>query len=318
MRFAVISDTHFFAKSGRKAGLWWNRTLPSRSIEVGECLVESLAALSPDFVIHCGDITGHCDMENWRAGIEIMDRLPCPWYGVVGNHDTWFAGVREAFSERFGSPAGRCYYTRRIGDMLFIFLDTCYWEAVDGSVSPYLDKELYDTGRIQGMCIPREEIGWLREELDAHQDETICLVSHAPLGFKPRYPVATMPNGQPGKRGGMSLSEVTYGAGKRLGDVANRLDVRRVLSTHGNVRLALAGHVHINDVHPEDGIAFIQTAAMREWPFEFRMIEIHDDTLTMTTHGLKDPTFKAESFIEEWGNSWVAGGPSDRTFSTTL
>ena len=35
MRFAIITDTHFFAEGRGRDGVWWNRTLSSRSLEVG-------------------------------------------------------------------------------------------------------------------------------------------------------------------------------------------------------------------------------------------------------------------------------------------
>jgi len=318
MRFAVISDTHFFAPGRGHDGVWWNRALNTRTREIGERMVAVIAGMQPDFVIHCGDITGHCDMENWEIGLKVMEDLPCPWYGVIGNHETWFPGIRDAFSKRYELPTGQCYYTRRLGGLRFIFLDTCCWQAVDGAVSPYLDKELYDAGRIRGMCIPPGEIQWLREQLDAHGDETVCLVSHAPLGFKPRYPVATMPDGRPGREEGTPLPDVTYGGGKRFGDTANRVEVRRALAEYDNVKLAVAGHAHINDLYMEDGIAFIQTGAMREWPFEFRMIAVKDGVASVTTHGLSLPGLKEDSFLKERGNSWVAGEPGDREFSLEL
>lgn len=319
MRFAVISDTHFFAPGRGRDSVWWNRALNTRTAEIGECMVASIAAMAPDFVIHCGDFTGHCDMENWQTGLQIMDQLPCPWYAVVGNHDTWFPGVRDAFSERCEVAREQCHYTCMIGDLFFIFLDTCYWQSVDDSMSPYLDKELFDGGKIEGIAIPSQEIEWLREQLEAHRGQAmICLVSHASLGFKPLYPVATMPDGHPGRKEGTPLSEITYGRGKKFGDVANRLEVRRVLSEYDNVKLALAGHVHINDLHTEDGIAFIQTGAMREWPFEFRTIEVNRGVASVTTHGLSLPGFKEVSFLKERGNAWIAGESSDREFSIEL
>ena len=318
MRFAVVSDTHFFAPGRGRDGIWWNRALNSRTAEIGESMVASVAATKPDFVIHCGDITGHCDMENWQTTLAIMGRLPCPWYGVVGNHDTWFPGVRDAFSDLYALPHHQCHYTRIMGNIAFIFLDTCYWRGVDGSISPYLDKELYDAGKIQGICIPPDEIEWLREQLEAYRSEAVCLVSHAPLGFKPLYPVATMPDGRPGRKGGTPLPEVTYGEGKRFGDLRNRSAVRRVIVDFDNVKLALAGHAHINDLCGEGGVAFIQTGAMREWPFEFRLVEVEDGVASVTTHGLDDPSLKVDSFKKEWGNSWVAGEAAERTFSVTL
>ncbi len=52
------ADTHCYAAGNNRDGVWWNRTLSSRSLEIGGCLVEVLQAVAPDFVIHCGDLPG--------------------------------------------------------------------------------------------------------------------------------------------------------------------------------------------------------------------------------------------------------------------
>jgi len=317
MRFAVIADTHFFAPGRGKDGIWWNRTLQSKTHEIGRVMVDAIAQMQPDFVIHCGEISGCCELTSFNVGLQIMDRLPCPWYAAIGNHETWFPGVRNAFSDRYGLPRGQCYYSRRLGDLVFIFLDTCYWRAVDGSVSPYLDKELFDNDMIDGLYVADEEVKWSEDQLAAHRQETVVLASHAPLGFKDAYPVATMPDGSPGPKDGCSLLEFNRRCG-RTGDIVNRVQLRALLSNYSNVKIAFSGHCHINDMHEEGGIVFVQTGAMREFPFEFRLVELEDGVASVTTHGLNDPAFQAESYMEERGNRWVAGTNAERTFTVSL
>jgi 3',5'-cyclic AMP phosphodiesterase CpdA len=280
-------------------------------------MVDTISAMEPDFVVHCGDISGHCDLENFDAGLRIMDRLPCPWYAVIGNHDTWFPGVRDAFSDRHGLPRGQCFYSVSLHGLCFMFLDTCYWRALDGAVSPYLNKELFENDMIDGLYVADGELEWLGAELETRREEAVVLVSHAPLGFKDVYPVTTLPDGSPGPKGGCSLLQFNRKCG-RIGDVVNRLELRRLLAGHSNVKAALAGHCHINDFHEEDGIAFIQTGAMREYPFEFRVVQVEDDVASVTTHGLNNPCFQVESYIEQRGNRWVAGTDAERTFTIPL
>ncbi len=69
-----------------------------------------------------------------------MERVGCPWYGAIGNHETWNPGVRAAFAAHFGLPGERCHYARTLGGLRFVFLDTCHWQSADGACSPYLDK----------------------------------------------------------------------------------------------------------------------------------------------------------------------------------
>ena len=317
MRFVIISDTHFYVPGAGKNGIWWNHTLQTETDQIGRCMVEAVSETNPDFVIHCGDITGTCDMGNYHLGAEILDQVPCPWYAVVGNHDTWYPGIRDAFSDRYGVPRGQCYYSASLGGLRFIFLDSCHWCTVDGEVSPYLDKELFDSGKIQGLYIPDEELEWLEEQLNAHSDETVVLVSHAPLGFKEIYPVVTMPDGSKAPPEGCALLHFNERCGV-MGDIGNRVELRKMLEKHSNVRMALAGHCHIHDCHEEDGIAFVQTGAMREFPCEFRVVDVDSGVAAFTTHGLKDLSYSERSYIEERNNSWVAGKEADRTFTIPL
>ena len=317
MRFAVISDTHLYVRGNGKDSIWWNRMLRSQTDRISSCMIDTISPMQPDFVVHCGDISGHCDLENFRTGLAILDRLPCPWYAVLGNHDTWFPGVRDAFSERNGLPHGQCYYSVSLGGLRFIFLDTCYWRATDGSASPYLDKQLFDSNMINGLYIDDEELEWLDTQLKTYSQEKVVLVSHAPLGFKDNYKATTLPDGQPGRPEGCSLLEFNTQCGI-VGDIHNRLELRALLARHPNVKMAFAGHCHINDYHREQGIAFIQTGSMIEYPFEFRLVEIDNGVASFTTHGLNDPSFQKESFIEERGNRWLAGKDAERTFTVAL
>jgi len=311
-RFVVISDTHFFAPGAvTQDKMFWNRVLQTRSAEIGECLIETINELAPDFVIHCGDFTGRCDMENFEFGCQLMDQLSCPWYAVLGNHDTWYPGVREAFSSLYGLPRDQCYYSRDLAGLRFIFLDVAYWITRQGQVSPYLDKELYDNGQIAGMSPTEEELRWLQAELEHSGDRPVVLISHAPLGFKDAYPVATLPKGRPVQAARISLVEY-------IGDVLMRREMREIIRRHSNVKVAFAGHWHICDATYQDGVVYCQTPSLREYPFDIRLVEVRNRALAVTTVGLKNPDFKQLSYVEEWHNSWVAGAPSDREFTVEL
>ncbi len=317
MRFAIISDTHFYVPGAGKNGIWWNHTLQSETDQIGRRMVEAISEAEPDFVVHCGDITGLCEMDNYRLAEEVLDQLPCPWYAAIGNHDTWYPGVRGAFSDRFDAPDDRCYYSTSLGGLRFIFLDSCCWCTVDGDVSPYLDKELFDSGKIQGLYIPDEQLEWLDGQLAAYSKEPVVLVSHAPLGFKDIYPVVTLPDGSKAPPEGCPLLHFNVRCGV-MGDIGNRPELRSMLTKHANVKMALAGHCHIHDSHQEDGIAFVQTGAVREFPCEFRVVDVADGVASFTTHGLKDTSYSDRSYIEERGNRWVAGTEKDRTFSVEI
>lgn len=312
-RFVVISDTHFFAPgAGPRQQAYWNRVLATHSSAIAESLAQTVAALAPDFVIHCGDIAGLCSPENWEFACAALDGMGCPWYAVPGNHDTWYPGVRSALSARYGLPPGACHYGRRLLGIQFIFLDLAWWAARDGRIEPYLDRDAYDRGRIAGLAAAPGEDAWLDAELSAARDAElpVVLVGHAPLNFRRAYPIATLPKGR-AANGQVSL--VDY-----MGDVVGRKALLGVIRGYPNVRFALAGHWHVSDAISLDGVAWCQTAALREYPLELRLVEVERQRLRVSTVPLLDESVARLSFVPEWNNAWVAGSAEARDFTVEL
>ncbi len=309
-RFLVLTDTHFLAPGHRAEGrTWWNRVLESRCSEISDALVRAVKDLSPDFVIHCGDFTGHCDLVNYEFGVDVMDRMGCPWYAVPGNHDTWWPGVRAALAARYDLPGEDCFYARDLAGLRFIFLDVTYWTSNEGQTTLYLSKELYDQGEISGMGPSQDELAWFEQEL-ARADRPVILISHAPLAYRPGYPIPTLPYGMPAPRPQTSIAAL-------MGDILLRETMRGIMRRGRKVKAVFAGHWHICDTIREDGIAFCQTGALREYPFEFRLVDVSGGELTVTTVG-SGGGFDCESYVEAWGNRWVAGADGDRSFSVRL
>jgi hypothetical protein len=310
-RFVVLSDTHFIEPQKAAEGkTWWNRLLETRCAGIGAALVQTINRLQPDFVVHCGDFTGHGDLASYELGLEIMNRLDSPWYVVPGNHDSWLPGVRTAMAARCQQPADDCYFAWDLVGLRFIFLDVVYWTSVAGNTTPYLDHELYDRGDIVGMGPKPQELAWLEQELDA-ADRPVVIVSHAPLGYKPAYPIPTLPRGEPAPKPLTSVADF-------MGDVLQRQAMRDLIRRCPWAKVAFAGHWHLCDMIREDGVTFCQTAALREYPFEFRLVTVEGGRLSVSTHGLDDDSFARESYVEAWGNRWVAGTEADRTFDVAL
>ena len=309
-RFVVITDTHFIAPGHRMVGrTWWNRVLEAQLEQICAALREAMERVQPDFIVHCGDFTGHCDAVNWAYGVEAMDRLGSPWYVAPGNHDTWFPGVRAALATRAGSPGDHCYFARDLAGLRFIFLDVVYWTTADGEATPYVDNELFERGLVKGIGPSRAELAWLEAELAA-ADRPVVLVSHAPLGYRSAYPMPTLPYGTPATAPETSVAAL-------MGDVLQRDTMRALMRRHPRVKLAFAGHWHLADMVREDGVAFCQTGSLREFPFEFRVVEVDGETARVSTQGLGE-AFQRASYIEAWNNRWIAGTEATRTFSVNL
>ena len=237
-----------------------------------------------------------------------MDSLPCPWYAALGNHDTWYPGVRDAFSFRFELPRGPGHYRRDLGGISFLFLDLVHWHDRGGAVSPYRDP--YAPGQKPRMGASAEELQWLEAELAACTGRPVVLVSHPPLAFKPSYPVASWP-------GDLLRSEVGSLAAS-FGEVVGRQAILETVRRYPNVKAAFAGHWHIHDATRQSGITHCQTASLREFPFEMRVVEVQPSRMTITTESLDDPSFASASYVPAWDNDWVAGGPVDRSLAVRL
>lgn len=327
LRFVILADTHFITPErskaewekygGQKGWEWWNRCLLLRAPEIGAAIVETVSALKPDFVLHCGDLTEDSARESFELGCSILGKLPCPTYIAVGNHDNPADLVRH-----YQLPAERSYYSREIGGLLVCVLDTCYYQYADGTTSSNYDESRPGARYV----VPPHEMDWLRQELEHHADMPTVLVSHLAFAFKPAYRKTKYPDTRPLLQ--PPEDELRAGLFPRM--LSNYREVRALLKHHPQVKLALCGHWHLNDYLVEDGVGFCQTCGMNEYPFEFRLAEIKNGVLSMTTHGLNNPAFARESLItpplisrglpiEPPGdNAWVAGEPADRTFNIDL
>jgi DNA repair exonuclease SbcCD nuclease subunit len=312
--FLIFTDTHFYAPGSlHPEKSWWNRVLEAYSEEITTNLIRTVRQVKPDFIVHCGDLTGYCDAKNFAFSCQVMAAMNCPWYVVPGNHDTWFPGVRAALSLMYKLPKEQCHYALNLAGLKFIFLDVAYWHSKEANISPYLDRELYDSGKIVGMGPSPAEVMWFAQELDATTQEPIpvVVVSHAPLSFKPTYPTHTLPHGIPAPNKKTSLVAV-------IGDIAYRNSLRSLIKQSKQVVLALAGHWHIHDKHREGNVIYCQTASLREYPFELRQCIVHPDRLVISTISLNNPKLNRLSYVPDWGNAWIRGTAGDREFSIPL
>jgi 3',5'-cyclic AMP phosphodiesterase CpdA len=82
-----ISDLHF------------GREIPF----VIEGLLESLADAHPDLVIISGDLTQRARAKQFRNAKRFLDRLPCPFLIVPGNHDLPLYNLFKRFSRPWGN-----------------------------------------------------------------------------------------------------------------------------------------------------------------------------------------------------------------------
>ncbi len=325
--FVVMTDTHFAAPGTGKDGCWWNKEITSQSAKIAESLVSTVKSLSPDFIIHCGDLTDASDLESFQFGKQVMDRMSCPYYFVLGNHDTWNEGVRRDIAPLFDLSADDgFYFTRRLAGMRFIFLDCAHWIKKTGETCAHIDFELHHQGAYAGIGPTEVELQWLEQELAAHTDVPTVIVTHVPLHAKPVYAVGTLPGKQPTDGGPQEWVPVTP---KRFEHESGSISkgyfvhderVRQLIEGAPNVKAVFAGHWHMFDITRHNDVVHCQTGAMVEYPLEMRLVRVESRTASMsiTTVALDDPQLKRDSCLPERKNEWVAGGPQDRVCTLSI
>jgi hypothetical protein len=136
------------------------------------------------------------------------------------------------------------------------------------------------------------------------------------LKYKNLYPVATLPDGTAIEEG-KGCSPALFVDALNI-HLANKDEVTSLFKGYNNIKAAFSGHWHMNSVYSHDSIVFCQTCSLREFPFEFRVVDVTEKSLEVTTHPLLTGEFAQESYLKDRKNSWVKGNPEDRDFTIDL
>jgi hypothetical protein len=150
MRFAVIGDRTGTAQPG-----------------IYEQIIEDIQKLKPDFAITVGDmIEGPAPdtmeiVRRWEEYGGIIKTITSPVYFTPGNNDIWDSTSQEFFRRYAAEP----YYSFDVRGVHFIALDNSRFYTVDD--------------------FPQEQIDWLIDDLQKHQNADYTIVSfHIPFWIK--------------------------------------------------------------------------------------------------------------------------------------
>ncbi len=239
IRFAHFTDIHMEPKRNAPEGLAQAlrhmqalADRPTLLITGGDHVMDSFSAKEPWVATQYETLKKvfreHCD-------------LPIKY--CIGNHDVW--GGNKKYSEttglepywgkqrpihEFGMP-GR-YYSFSQEPWHFIILDSTY--PIDGDYIARLDEEQY---------------GWLENELAAHKDQYIVIISHIPI-----LSAAVFYDGDNAKDGYWSIPRGwMHLDSKRLKDLFGR---------YPNVKLCISGHLHLVDRVEYNGVVYICDGAI--------------------------------------------------------
>jgi len=272
--------------------------LVSRSVEILETAINDINKLEPDLVVHCGDLTNDSEEENFRRASKLFKKLRCPCYFVPGNHDTWFPDSRRTAMNLLNLKS--LHYTVEFKDFLLLFIDVAYWRLKDGRIQDHIDWSRYED-----IDIPEDEIRWIDYVLSNNADRIVLAFLHRPLVFKDSYPVSRMPQGKPVEKRPVSLGAWS--------ENSNKNKLLAVLDKYECVKAVFAGHLHFHDINIRNNVLHCTTGALVSYPNEFRLVKVSRHHIEVVTKPLSNPEFSKQSYVAEWGNTWVRGGEADRS-----
>ena len=287
--------------------------LISKNQEIVDATVEAVSELQPDFVVHCGDFTSDSSPESFEFGRKNLDRLPCPYYVALGNHDTFKPGSRKIAGEMLESDGGSFSYKRTFNGINLILLDCAHWINSGGEDSEHMEQ---DAG-FNKIGPPDHVLAWLEATCADDSKSPAILAMHAPVVAKPRYPVGSFPGGgadgndEPPDRqileDGASLQHL-------VDEVPNHGRLIRIIERNPQIKLILSGHWHIHDIITRESQVFCSTGSMIEYPVEMRLVELSDRRVSISTVSIGEGRFAEESLIQKYRNEFTAGADKDRTF----
>jgi hypothetical protein len=268
----------------------------------------------PDFVVHTGDIVrGYYDSREkheaqLREAKRILDRLRVPAYYACHNHDTYGEAVRGTFFDRvFGHP--HFQEIEQDGFYLPIFAGALTSSDIFGSVEPGEEPPQwgFDVYWPRGLRL-------LRRALRAHRHQHALVFHHQGLVTPRLEPVTDPPDGPPQSRGAFwySLKE------------EQAAPMRAVLEQAGNVVAAYSGHCHLNCRTTLNGIEYVNTSSLANYPGEVRLVRVFRDRLEHEVHRvpggealpIRWPGTRDRDHADPWVYS--EGNPHERVFTVAL
>jgi len=115
-RFIVVNDTHHMSP---------------QCTDYLAGAVRQMKSSSPEFCLHCGDLTEKGEAGNMELVPDVFRSLDAPFYPVIGNHDYVTQSDRTAYEKRFPE---RLNYHFNHGGWQFLGLDTSEGQKYEKTV----------------------------------------------------------------------------------------------------------------------------------------------------------------------------------------
>lgn len=279
LRIAQVSDAHFSSFEENTSYKFLKKS--------GDLLDDTIFQLNTsgpyDFVMFSGDLVNTPTEDELNKVLEHISKLNYNWYALPGNHDIAVDGplTKKRFSKILWEhnksiPADKTYYafTPKRG-----FRVICLDSIIDYKVTT--------NGEIS-----KEELAWLKEELDNHKTDVIILCTHVPI-------------------------EEPFSSSNHK--MVNENDVKALIRGYTNPIIVLQGHYHAVKAKQADNIIYISSPSLVTFPNAFRVININSNKKKTTVDiFLKETNLKeiqSRAKLRVLGTELLYGVDEDRNNS---
>jgi predicted phosphodiesterase len=219
--FAAIADSHI-----KRYQFDDYRYLKALSISrelLANCVADINDHVPPvDFVVHLGDVTDFGTVSDFNHAKNVLDKLQCPLYPVVGNHDNFMSDNKAAWKEFAALDSTN--YTFDYRGFHFV--------VIDCTPNPY------DPAEIGCDSVLRD---WVVSDLARNSGRPAVILSHFNMW----------------ERDWNAMFDTT----EHYAEYDGMPELRQVLEEAGNVVAVINGHVHANRVEVHNGIYYIDIGA---------------------------------------------------------
>ena len=232
-----------------------------------------------DFVLFGGDnveLPGKEDA-NWQLFIDIAQSLSCPWNFVLGEQDVSGptpVDKMETYGRDWkgkGVSSGHSYWSYDpVPNVHVVGLDTSQPNLQLGQISD-------------------AQLAWLKSDLSDNKNKLTIVVSHHPL-----------------------LAPSPFDSGGIWDDYIcpQGSSAREIIGAFPNVRLALSGHVHVNQIQEEKNTWYVSSPSLAVYPCAYRIFRVSPSYITVETYQISFPALikKARKQVESWSLAYKFEG----------
>ena len=279
LRIAQVSDVHFSSFEENTS-----YKLLKKSPELLDDTIFQLNTSGPyDFVMFTGDLINTPQVSELEKVLTHIKKLTYPWYAINGNHDISIDGALN--KKEFKRILNSNNKNMRSDKIYYAFTPKRGYRVI--CLDSIIDYKITTNGEIY-----KEELDWLREELDKHKDDVVIICTHVPIDE---------PFSSPNHK------------------LNNEYEVKSLLKQYKNPIIVLQGHYHCTRARQSDNIIYITSPSLVTFPNSFRVININSNkNRTVVDVFLKETNLKdvqSRAKLRVLGTDMLYGAEDDRNNS---